>query len=430
MNNIANQEDPIKQEIDKDETFSECESVNSQQGNNVDDVSDDDSDVDIEEMSEVYLPKNGKLLPFFSLSDADKCKVIELGLTFLQNGNKKTQFWDNKEWERKITEIEKQSDLEIKSLQEQIQKEKQNSVFLVEQFREQKKLLTTEVRENVEIQFSEQVSDLKNQNAELSKQMSTQNDEYRNLHMTLSEKYETKQREIEERYEERMERQRITTETRQQEMEAKIEKYKTQYESTLIRTQNSTIKGQDGEEFTFHQLNRLFPRAEITDCHKQPNRCDFIMQQADFSMMLEIKNYKTNVNKGEIDKFYRDVDNEINNDIKCAILISLRSGICNKKDFDFEVRNGKPLLFLHNISDNMMNITLAVKFLNMVLHQKDIDFTNQEVVDCFRNLASSIKRNFTRQRKQVEKYSAEQITLIAEQETNIHKLFEILKVKF
>ena len=67
---------------------------------------------------------------------------------------------------------------------------------------------------------------LKNQNAELSKQMSTQNEEYRNLHMTLSEKYETKQREIEERYEERMERQRITTETRQQEMEAKIEKYK------------------------------------------------------------------------------------------------------------------------------------------------------------------------------------------------------------
>ena len=154
------------------------------------------------------------------------------------------------------------------------------------------------------------------------------------------------------------------------------------------------------------------------------------MQEADFSMMLEIKNYKTNVNKAEIDKFYRDVDNEINNDIKCAILISLRSGICNKKDFDFEVRNGKPLLFLHNISDNMMNITLAVKFLNMVLHQKDIDFTNQEIVDCFRNLASSIKRNFTRQRKQVEKYSAEQISLIAEQETNIHKLFGILKVKF
>ena len=46
------------------------------------------------------------------------------------------------------------------------------------------------------------------------------------------------------------------------------------------------------------------------------------------------------MNKAEIDKFYRDVENEINNDIQCAVLISLKSGICNKRDFDFEVRNG------------------------------------------------------------------------------------------
>ena len=72
-------------------------------------------------------------------------------------------------------------------------------------------------------------------------------------------------------------------------MEEKVDKYKTQSENTLIRSQNSTIKGQDGEEFTYHQLNRLFPKADITDCHKQTSRCDFIMQEADFSMMLEIK---------------------------------------------------------------------------------------------------------------------------------------------
>ena len=92
-----------------------------------------------------------------------------------------------------------------------------------------------------------------------------------------------------------------------------------QYENTLIRTQNSTIKGQDGEDFTFHQLNMLFPKAEIEDTHKQTARCDFIMCENDFKMMLEIKNYKTNVNKAEIDKFYRDVDSEHNNDIQCAL---------------------------------------------------------------------------------------------------------------
>ena len=385
---------------------------------------------EMEEMTEVYLPKCEKLLPFFSLTDKEKMKVIELGLTFLHNGNKKTQFWNNKEWERKIVETETRLESEKKILEEQIHKEKQNSVFLVEQFREQKQMLAKEVKENVEIKCNEEIKQLKNLNETLSDKVNSQNIEYRDLHMSLSEKYEKKQQEIEEKYENRIDRIREINQKKESELEEKIEKYKLQYENTLVRTQNSTIKGQDGEEFTFHQLNRLFPKADITDCHKQTGRCDFIMQQDDFTMMLEIKNYKTNVNKTEIDKFYRDVDSEQNNDIKCALFISLKSGICNKEDFHFEIRNGKPLIFLHNISDNMTNIILAVKFFNMVLHQKDIDFTNKEIVDCFKNLASTIKRNFTRQRKQIEKYSAEQISIIAEQETNIFKLFGILKLKY
>ena len=389
-----------------EETFSEVSSVKSNSS-------------ELEEMTEVYLPRTEKITPFFSLSDEDKRKVIELGLCFLHSGNKRNQFWNNKEWETKISEIEKHNQNEVANLQSQIHKEKQNSVFIVEQFRQQKEILTAEVRENTEIKYKKEIEDLKQNNELLQKQITKQNNEYRELHMTLSDKYDSKMDQIRENHEKK-----------QQEMEARIERYKSQYEDSLIRTQNSTIKGQDGEEFTYHQLNRLFPKAEIEDCHKQTGKCDFIMRQGDFSMMLEIKNYKNNVNKAEIDKFYRDIDSEQNNDIKCAILISLKSGVCNKKDFDFEIRNGKPIMFLHNISSNMINITVAFKFLNMVLNQKDIDLTNQEVVDCFRNLASTIKRSFTKQRKQIEKFSSEQINLIAEQETNIQKLFGILNQKF
>ena len=124
MNNTRTlKEELLQGDLDKDETFSDTNSIKSEQSNETNDISLDDSEV--EEMSEVYLPKTDKLLPFFSLSHSDKCKVIELGLSFLQNGNKKTQFWDNKQWERKILDIEKQADQEIKSLQEQIQKEVQ-----------------------------------------------------------------------------------------------------------------------------------------------------------------------------------------------------------------------------------------------------------------------------------------------------------------
>ena len=78
----------------------------------------------------------------------------------------------------------------------------------------------------------------------------------------------------------------------------------------------------------------------------------------------------------------------------------------------------------------MTNILLAVKFLKMILSQKDIDFTNHEVVGCFKNLASVVKRNFTKQRKQIEKFAAEQTNLISDQETNIIGLFKIIKQRY
>ena len=78
----------------------------------------------------------------------------------------------------------------------------------------------------------------------------------------------------------------------------------------------------------------------------------------------------------------------------------------------------------------MTNILLAVKFLRMILGQKDIDFTNKEIIGCFKNLASVVKRNFTKQRKQIEKFSSEQLNLIGDQETNIVELFKIINQKY
>lgn len=386
--------------------------------------------VDTEELTEIYLPKTAKLAPFFSLSDANKQRVIELGLCFFKMGERKTQFWNNRDWEKRITQIEKEYQVETEKMTQRIVREQENNNFMKQQFQEQKQLLVDEVRENTEIRYSREIETLKKENNNLQNKISEQNDEYRNLHISLSDKYDEKTAETERKYENRMENVRKQWEEREKQLESKMEKYKSEYENTLVRTQNSTIKGQDGEDFTFHQLNMLFPKAEIQDTHKQTARCDFVMCEKDFKMMLEIKNYKTNVNKGEIDKFYRDVDSEHNNDVQCAILISLKSGVSNKSDFEFEVRNGKPLLFLHKVSENMTNILLAVKFLKMILNQKDIDFTNHEIVGCFKNLASVVKRNFTKQRKQIEKFAAEQTNLISDQETNIVELFKIIKQRY
>ena len=210
-------------------------------------------------------------------------------------------------------------------MKQKITREQENNNFIKQQFQEQKQLLADEVRENTEVKYSREIESLKNENENLHKKISEQNDEYRNLHISLSDKYEKKTIETEKKYENRIENAQKQWEEREKKLERKIEEYKSQYENTLIRTQNSTIKGQDGESFTFHQLNMLFPKAEIEDTHKQTGRCDFVLCENDFKVMLEIKNYKINVNKAEIDKFYRDVDSENNNHVKCAVFIILKS---------------------------------------------------------------------------------------------------------
>jgi hypothetical protein len=147
--------------------------------------------------------------------------------------------------------------------------------------------------------------------------------------------------------------------------------------------------------------------------------------------MIENKNYSKNVQKSEVDKFYRDIDNTANNDIHCALMVSLTTGICCKDDFEFEMRNGKPIMFLHKVKENMNNVVLAMKFLQLVVRQSDsLNLKDAEVLSGFKNLASTIKRNFTRQKSRLEKFHAEQLDAITNLEANVVGLFGLVGSKY
>ena len=199
------------------------------------------------------------------------------------------------------------------------------------------------------------------------------------------------------------------------------------YESTFLHTQNSTILGQDGEDFTLQKLNLLFPSSEIEDCHNESGRGDFILHKGDFHMMIETKNYTKNVLKNEVTKFYRDVDT--NEDIQCAILVSLKSGICAKPDFHFEVRNKKPVLFLHNITDNVDNIKIAVQFFQLIL-ENNIDINNKEILEKIKNIVPAVKRIFRKQKKQICTFQKNMNTSIQDMETSIVELFKLICIKY
>ena len=97
--------------------------------------------------------------------------------------------------------------------------------------------------------------------------------------------------------------------------------------------------------------------------------------------MIENKNYSRNVPKVEIEKFYSDIKN--NADINGGVFVSLKSGICKKEDFQLEIIEGKPIVFLHKLLQNMDNITKAVMIIQLICDKECIDLNNKEILGNF-----------------------------------------------
>jgi hypothetical protein len=127
------------------------------------------------------------------------------------------------------------------------------------------------------------------------------------------------------------------------------------------RQKNSTFKGKDSEIKLEEGLNASFPDCQITNTTGIAKAGDFLIERNNKqSIMIENKDYKANVPKDEIEKFIRDVEEQNVN----GILISQKSGICRKKNFQIDIHNGKIIVFIHHLDYNFDNIRLAVEVID------------------------------------------------------------------
>ena len=363
------------------------------------------------EVVETYVPDDRSISEFHGSSLDKKLRVIKLGLYFLKEGNLKNQAWDNEQWQQKIDTLKEKHRIEAQEMRNKLSASEEKLVW--------------QQRSN-DLQLQECLADaikLERSKYELQlKGLSETNNELLSKMNKLSS-------EIEERYAKRMidlSKQHQSILVQQQE---KLEDMRSDYESRLNRQQNSSLKGKDGEGYVLGRLNMLFPTAEIEDTHTIPHRGDFVVRSPGMTMMIETKNYSRNVQKAEIDKFYNDIINPANSDVQCALFVSLNTGICNRDDFQFEIIDNKPVIFIHNLMSNFDSIPLASRFFRMVLDAKDVDFKNKETKDAFKNAASTIKRNFQKQKTVLDRYYNQQMELINGQMTNIESLYGILKQK-
>lgn len=376
-----------------------------------------------EQVVETLLPDDPDIEPFYRMCGEDKLKVVRLGLLFVAEGTKQMRRWSDSKWEEALRAAETQASAEQHRLREKARASEVQFSEYVEASKARHDALAEEIRDNERRRCASEVEQLREQNDSLSAQL----EQYRGEAMKLSREYEerreTKEAELRDHYERKLACLETKNEEMRKEKDAVLERFG-QY------THNSSVRGREGEEWVFGRLNMTFPKADIEDTHTQPGRGDFIVREDGMTMMVEAKNYSRNVQKGEIDKFYRDIDSPSNSDVQCAVFVSLKTGIAGKEDFELEVRGGIPVIFIHSLEDNFMNLMLAWKFFRLLTTQDDMDLTDKEARDGFRNAARSLKRNFAKMRKNADKHHTDTLAAIADQEAEIIGLYGVAGVGF
>lgn len=108
---------------------------------------------------------------------------------------------------------------------------------------------------------------------------------------------------------------------------------------------SSAKKGAVAENILFNNLTQLFSDSEIIDTSNIPNSGDIQIKKENKPIILiDSKNFKNNVGKVDLDKFYKDT--ELNN---CSgILCNSNSGIANRKHFEIDIKNNNVFVFISN----------------------------------------------------------------------------------
>lgn len=325
---------------------------------------------DYDEMKEFLFPSSNKIIKSFStLTTSEQLEVIKIGMDALSTCIQKYKYYKNGEKDDFIETLKTKHINELSERNKEIRQLKENLIHNEATKREEISKIKDEIQHKQQLIFSSEIQLTKNKLEELeikNKQLIDENMHNQKIYYDkiLEDKSNSKND---------LDKLRLQLDEKLDIKERKIE----ELQERLNLNKVSGKKGQAGENWVFNTLVKDFPTFDIIDSHAQGHKGDFIIKNEQMTCMLESKNYKKNVAKREITKFYRDIDS--NDEYNCAILLSLETGVCNKPDFCFEFRSGKPILFLHKVFYNPQNIRIAINIFKLVLKNMDcFDIAKEE----------------------------------------------------
>ena len=203
------------------------------------------------------------------------------------------------------------------------------------------------------------------------------------------------------------------------------------------KQKNSTLKGKESEIKLEMLLNDMYPYGKISNNTGEAQSCDYLLERdGKESILFENKDYKTNVPDVEIKKLVRDIENKKMH----GILLSQRSGVQNKKDFQIDIHMGLVIIYVHNVNYDGAKIRIAVQMIDHLVPQlKKLNETQESSISldlmadinkeylCFigqkKQMIENLKRFHKEMTKQIDDIEMPKLTgLLNSKFTNVEQL--------
>jgi len=200
--------------------------------------------------------------------------------------------------------------------------------------------------------------------------------------------------------------------------------------STLIKKmENSSFKGAISENLLYNVLLNLFSNAEIIYTNQETHHGDILLKRKNKNdILFENKDYNYNVPKKEIDKFIEDIN--IHN--CCGIMLSQKSGIALKDNFEIEIHKGCVVIYLHHVNYSTDIIKTAINIIDHL--QGEINVNTENNINIDKQILDSINmeyKNYAIQRlEHIETIKNMSNKLIKQAEELRHPAIEALINKY
>jgi hypothetical protein len=199
-----------------------------------------------------------------------------------------------------------------------------------------------------------------------------------------------------------------------------------------IRT-NSSRKGRLSEDLCIQRLIQRYPNWDISDVTHIGHEGDCRAKTPFGELLYEFKSYDTNVNRDQLNKFYKDLETTGS---KYGIFVSNTSGIVGKKDLEWEIINKDTLvIYISNTGFNGQGCIMATELLIALIENNIMDkenhwllHQNYETDEIYRNLVDTLddyrsnNEMIYKLRKHIKEYRFKNNSMIDGLESEIFQL--------